>query len=392
MMKSLSCMFCNQPTSIDELGKYLSNHMIKTIRDKYIFESFVEKCNNSKLHIIESFSRKTKLQKELKEKNDEKHKLQNQLKELQKDISHIKNKINFPEIYDDNTSQYTRIAKCCNSTCIGYIDSNNWCAKCDQTTCLQCFESFSHLQTHICDAETKSNISLLMKESKPCPVCGTYISKIDGCDQMWCTSCNHGFNWLSNLVIKTNIQFHNPHYFSYMENTNSDEIINIINKQPSTTCIKYYLTKKLDNAHDIKNPILNMKLNSIELSYLYSDMKSNSEYIEQKENDLIQEYVLNLKPTNNIKRRVLFMYNRNESYNQLMTIYKKFIINSTDCLKSFKLYCKKYDIERIHDVIGNVKIVNAIFNDEIVHYRKHFDVKLPHSIINEIDENGLLAI
>ena len=121
-------------------------------------------------------------------------------------------------------------------------------------------------------------------------------------------------------------------------------------------------------------------------------MKSNSEYIEQKENDLIQEYVLNLEPTNTIKRRVLFMYNRNESYNQLMTIYKKFIINSTDCLKSFKLYCKKYDIERIHDVIGNVKIVNAIFNDEIVHYRKHFDVKLPHSIINEIDENGLLAI
>lgn len=389
MMKSLSCMFCNQPTSIDKLGKCLSKNMIKIIRDKYIFESFVEKCKGSKINIIEENSRKIKLQKELKVKNDEKNKLQKQLKELRNDISHIKNKINFPEIYNDNTSQYTRIAKCCNSTCTGYIDNYNWCATCDHTTCHECFETFPHLQTHVCDPETKSNVSIIMKESKPCPACGTYISKIDGCDQMWCTSCNHGFNWISSLVLKINARFHNPHYFTHMENTTDDEINYIISKQPSTPCIKYYLTKKLDNAYNIKNPILNMKLNALELAYHYTDMKSYGEYVKQQEEKIMEEYILNYKPIKNIKKRILFMYNRNESYNQLMTIYKKFIINATDCLKSFKFYCKKYNIERIHKVIENVKIVNDIYNDEIVNYRKHFDASLE---FYEIDNNGFFII
>jgi hypothetical protein len=41
------------------------------------------------------------------------------------------------------------------------------------------------------------------------------ISKIDGCDQMWCISCHTPFSWTSGQAITRGI-VHNPHYFQWL--------------------------------------------------------------------------------------------------------------------------------------------------------------------------------
>jgi hypothetical protein len=52
----------------------------------------------------------------------------------------------------------------------------------------------------------------LNKEAKPCPKCAASISKIDGCDQMWCTQCRTAFSWRTG-AIETAV--HNPHYYEW---------------------------------------------------------------------------------------------------------------------------------------------------------------------------------
>ena len=58
-------------------------------------------------------------------------------------------------------------------------------------------------------------MKLLKKDSKPCPSCGTLITKIDGCDQMWCTqpSCHTAFSWRTGKKVFGTI--HNPHFIQF---------------------------------------------------------------------------------------------------------------------------------------------------------------------------------
>lgn len=48
--------------------------------------------------------------------------------------------------------------------------------------------------------------------------------KIDGCDQMWCTSCHTPFSWINGTAITTR-QVHNPHYFEWLQSRNGGDIV-----------------------------------------------------------------------------------------------------------------------------------------------------------------------
>lgn len=57
-------------------------------------------------------------------------------------------------------------------------------------------------------------VRMIAHESRPCPKCHCRISKVDGCDQMWCVSCHATFSWSSGSVLQEKI--HNPEYFRWM--------------------------------------------------------------------------------------------------------------------------------------------------------------------------------
>jgi len=106
------------------------------------------------------------------------------------------------------------IMRCQASDCNGFVSKNYKCELCEKTTCSKCFEIV--VEGHVCNEDNVQTAELIKKDSRPCPKCATRISKIDGCNQMWCTSCNTAFDWISGLEVKGQ-NIHNPHYYEYLK-------------------------------------------------------------------------------------------------------------------------------------------------------------------------------
>ena len=106
------------------------------------------------------------------------------------------------------------------SECDTYIHE---CSICKNNICIRCMTSIECNgcdDKHICNENDIRSVEYMKKYSKPCPKCSTYISKVSGCDQMWCTNCNIGFSWDTlEIIVHTN-SIHNPHYFEYLFSRN----------------------------------------------------------------------------------------------------------------------------------------------------------------------------
>lgn len=113
-----------------------------------------------------------------------------------------------------NKSKWTFTMRCPALTCEGFVGLDWVCGLCSKTVCKDCRECVEG--QHICDDAKVASVKALAKEAKPCPKCAAMISKIDGCDQMWCTQCHTAFSWRTGAV---ETYIHNPHYYQWMRQT-----------------------------------------------------------------------------------------------------------------------------------------------------------------------------
>ena len=117
------------------------------------------------------------------------------------------------------------IMKCPADECRGFLSSAWKCGTCQKHFCNDCHaeKSGQKDETHACNEEAKSTAAMIQKETKPCPKCGIRISKIDGCDQMWCTECQTTFSWNTGQILLNTVT-HNPHYYEYLRRVNNGQI------------------------------------------------------------------------------------------------------------------------------------------------------------------------
>jgi len=104
------------------------------------------------------------------------------------------------------------IKACPVTDCRGFLSTQWKCGLCSVKVCNKCHDPIT-TESHICDAEKVASVALIAAEAKPCPKCSAMISKVSGCDQMFCTECKTAFSWRTG-AIETGVM-HNPHYFQW---------------------------------------------------------------------------------------------------------------------------------------------------------------------------------
>ena len=231
------CMNCkkmwDRGNLFDKFGKHFLNTTYKRSRERHLFDremsmmpatqTKVERIKyeqkvKAKIQILKT--RVTELKRELYnfyvvDLESKRRKI-----EIQTEIFLLEKKIelkNFKLTHTERSSKKSVfVRKCPGNNCRGFLDGSWKCGLCETSFCKDCHEVF-HVG-HECDPATVETIKLMKSDSKPCPSCYTSISKIDGCDQMYCTMCNTAFSWRSGEIVTGRI--HNPHYYEYLRRTN----------------------------------------------------------------------------------------------------------------------------------------------------------------------------
>jgi hypothetical protein len=80
----------------------------------------------------------------------------------------------------------------------------------------ECFEVRGTEKTQSCNPDNIATAKLIKSDTRSCPNCNEGIYKIEGCAQMWCTSCKTPFDWNTGKIIA---EIYTTHYFE-KETTN----------------------------------------------------------------------------------------------------------------------------------------------------------------------------
>jgi len=118
----------------------------------------------------------------------------------------------------------------CPNTCNGFLDARGTCGICGARVCVRCHAALPTSEaSHTCNPDEVASVTLLRRDTKPCPKCASRVYKTGGCDQMFCTACNTAFSWSSLKIVTRGI--HNPHYFEWLFRTGGEHNERIANEQ-----------------------------------------------------------------------------------------------------------------------------------------------------------------
>ncbi len=257
------------------------------------------------------------------------------------------------------------------------------CGLCDGYTCIRCMQSHKKDEKHKCKKDDVDTVTLLMKDSKPCPKCGEMISKSFGCDQMWCTACNTPFSWSTLTIIKSGA-IHNPHYFEFMRNNirtrplenvgcgelpQSHVLIQNIRASFNTNQPTQYMYYNAYIPYDTEsriNKIYQHIIHAREVEYeTYNPTRPEGDYLR-----LRVEYLLNMQTKEDVQRCIGEMYDTDETKRAIRPILETYVALATDILmeinieelREFGINDKK---KYLNDILDKYKPLCEFINKEL---------------------------
>lgn len=225
----------------------------------------------------------------------------------------------YQNIYYDTKKDVEKkefIMKCVIDGCRGFLSQSYKCELCSTYVCKDCMipKSQKNDDTHVCKKDDIDTVALIRKETRPCPKCGIRISKIDGCDQMWCTAadCGTAFSWISGKVISGTI--HNPHYYEWLRRNNGE-----IPRTPGDVACGGLP----DMFHNILSPLRSLGMVSVTFNYYYNSISTIYACLSDLEHARIPNYIVARDPNMLKEIHVSFLLNEIDEDKWRASIYSK---------------------------------------------------------------------
>lgn len=344
-------------------------------------------------------------------KENEANEIKDKILELKRQVTILNNQYNqcHAEIRNiksspDNEEKKKFIMPCPNDNCKGFLSSQYKCELCQLYTCPHCIETigYNKNEEHKCNEDSVKSAELIKKETRPCPTCGERIFKIDGCDQMWCTSCHSAFSWKTGKI--DNGPVHNPHFYQFQRNNNNGIVPRNPAEQPCGGLPGYHLfrqnvLKKLVNDIPLQNNVND--LHRIIGHIIHTCVRETRYKVQTLGNNenLRVEYILNRKTKEELASQLVRNDNSRRKYMELLHIYELlsnigielmnnlsnsnnvgslFITEVKDRLVEYnnlRLYCNK-----------QLSIVSATYNNTVPQFESNWKFINKKFNISEISE------
>lgn len=297
------------------------------------------------------------------------------MKELQLLNEQIYGLTNNKSTQQKQTFQYTY--RCPMQDCKGFLNDFYLCEICDTIICKECYCEVNkeYKDQHECDPEMVETFKTIKKEAKPCPKCGEFISKIGGCDQMFCnhSGCGTAFSWKTGLIELGVI--HNPHAHAFFQNNAEaqNNYLNIVNH----------------NNNGCRPPIPNINLfsslnNKIDITLIRNYHRRISEFRQYQRNRYLN-YIQN-NNDKNLDLRIRFINNEltdkrlketlhardKKSYfikqiiQNIMSTYEiseLILWAMVDCVPTYENNLKDIECETIEKINKNMSLLKELLTD-----------------------------
>jgi len=261
-------------------------------------------------------------------------------------------------LIDSTDEKVTFTRGCPMEDCRGFLDDLWKCGICERSFCEKCNEMCT--EGHVCNPDTVKTMKLINKDTKPCPKCSTMIHKIDGCAQMWCTTCQTAFDWRTGAIERGRI--HNPHYFEFQKRSRENGDI---------PCGGRPMYRELiENGAPSHIMQLNYVISTIEhqLAYRYGYMYENNL-------QLRIDYLMNMISDEQLKRELQRRDKYNHKMSDIRDICQMFLDTGGDLLRQWVV-----ERDRENEIIDTAFELCKYFNMVSNGIHSRYKCVIPHHI------------
>ena len=394
------CMNCRHAWGRDYLYDILSksfvNNTLRTHRKILLLDREKAQIPNTQAY-VDYLSQKEDKEQQLKAIKEHVRLLWSNYDEIAKDLrilnSNHKSK---------RAIQVTKLLKCPFPSCRGYL-SGSKCNICKHTTCRDCLTS-SDIDSegneideeHVSNDDAKKTAQMILKETKGCPGCGERISKISGCDQMWCTQCNIAFSWTSGKQVTGAI--HNPHYYDWLRNNNNAQN-QVVRNAGDVVCgglidignlIHSGLAHNLDhNETYLDITRLHRNINHVQET-IVSKLRRNLQHeINEKLRNYRAKYMMNIIDEHKWCRNISLLDSVRQRDQAILHIYETYCAVMTERFNNFAEEGRRTgDFKRSFDMFNSdVKDFIHYLNTQLFRISKNYNVSY-----YKFHDNGLIKL
>lgn len=270
------------------------------------------------------------------------------------------------------------IMKCPATDCRGFLSTAYKCGTCQLWACPDCLvmKGAEKDTEHTCDPGQKESVALIIKESRPCPKCGERISKVDGCDQMFCVDCHTSFSWMSGKVVTGVI--HNPHYYEYMRKIGNGEMPRNLGDVPCGG-IPYYAS--ITNALNKCTPVIVRIFVTIHrITAEIADQRTaqyQGNFHMNDNGDLGVNYLLKEITKDAMKVELAKRETKRNKHIAIRAVLEMFVTTSTIFLNDLCNQTPKYTNDTIKEKITEFENLRTYVNDSLMTVSKMKNCSVP---------------